>query len=73
MDWSSAITSLVSYKMGLGERYRLLGIDHQRECMGAVKGDIVLPAGVDDAHETLSGPATKKLLEPACYNFNHRR
>ena len=35
--------------------------------------DIALLAGVDEAHQTLSGPATKKLLERACYNFNDRR
>ena len=35
--------------------------------------DIALLAGVDAAHETLSGPATKKLLQRACYNFNDRR
>lgn len=34
--------------------------------------DIALLAGVDAAHETLSGPATKKLLQRACYNFNDR-
>jgi len=35
--------------------------------------DIALLAGVDEAHETLSGPATKKLLQRACYNFNETR
>ncbi len=25
---------------------------------------------MDEAHQTLSGPATKKLLQRACYNFN---
>jgi transposase InsO family protein len=35
--------------------------------------DIALLAGVDEAHQTLSGPATKKLLQRACYNFNDRR
>jgi transposase InsO family protein len=35
--------------------------------------DIVLLAGIDEAHQTLSGPATKKLLQRACYNFNDRR
>jgi Integrase core domain. len=28
---------------------------------------------VDEAHETLSGPATKKLLQRACYNFHDTR
>jgi transposase InsO family protein len=35
--------------------------------------DIALLAGVDEAHETLSGPATKKLLQRACYNFHDTR
>jgi transposase InsO family protein len=35
--------------------------------------DIALLATVDEAHQTLSGPATKKLLQRACYNFNETR
>jgi hypothetical protein len=35
--------------------------------------DIGLLAGIDEAHQTLSGPATKKLLQRACYNFNDTR
>jgi transposase InsO family protein len=35
--------------------------------------DTLLLAAVDEAHQTLSGPATKKLLERACYNFNDAR
>jgi transposase InsO family protein len=35
--------------------------------------DIALLASLDAAHETLSGPATKKLLQRACYNFDDRR
>jgi transposase InsO family protein len=35
--------------------------------------DIMLLVGVDEAHETLSGPATKKLLQRACYNFHDQR
>jgi transposase InsO family protein len=35
--------------------------------------DIALLADVDEAHDTLSGPATKKLLQRACYNFNDAR
>jgi transposase InsO family protein len=33
------------------------------------RADITLLAGVDEAHGTLSGPATRKLLERACYDF----
>ena len=35
--------------------------------------DIALLADVDEAHQTLSGPATKKLLERACYDFKDTR
>jgi transposase InsO family protein len=35
--------------------------------------DIALLASLDSAHATLSGPATKKLLQRACYNFGDRR
>jgi transposase InsO family protein len=35
--------------------------------------DIALLASIDEAHQTLSGPATKKLLCRACYNFNDGR
>src|ERR1017187_1234550 len=35
--------------------------------------DIALLASLDAAHETLSRPATKKLLQRACYNFDDRR
>jgi transposase InsO family protein len=35
--------------------------------------DIALLAGVDEAHETLSGPATRKLFQRACHTFNDKR
>jgi transposase InsO family protein len=35
--------------------------------------DIALLAGVDEAHETLSGPATRKLLQRACHTFHDKR
>jgi hypothetical protein len=35
--------------------------------------DIALLAGVDEAHETLSGPATQKLFQRACHTFNDKR
>src|SRR5260370_20298651 len=34
--------------------------------------DIALLAGVDEAPQTLSGPAAKKLLQPACYNLQDK-
>jgi transposase InsO family protein len=38
-----------------------------------VRADIELLAEVDEAHETLSGPATQKLLQRACYDFGDLR
>jgi len=35
--------------------------------------DIVLLASVDEAHETLSGPATQKILQRQLYDFNDQR
>jgi transposase InsO family protein len=35
--------------------------------------DIELLAGVDEAHETLSGPATQKILQREFYEFNDKR
>ena len=35
--------------------------------------DIALLAEVDEAHETLSGPATQKILQRACYDFQDPR
>jgi transposase InsO family protein len=35
--------------------------------------DVGLLASLDAAHQTLSGPATKKLLQRACYNFGDQR
>src|SRR5512137_2472961 len=37
------------------------------------RADIELLAAVDEAHETLSGPATQKLLQRACYDFGDLR
>jgi len=35
--------------------------------------DAELLAALDEAHETLSGPATRKLLQRECYDFGDRR
>lgn len=37
------------------------------------RADIELLASVDEAHETLSGPATQKLLQRALHDFGDRR
>lgn len=37
------------------------------------RADIELLAQVDEAHETLSGPATQKILQRECYDFGDQR
>ena len=37
------------------------------------RADVELLASVDEAHETLSGPATRKLFQRAFYDFGDRR
>lgn len=37
------------------------------------RADLELLAAVDGAHETLSGPATRKLLQRACYDFGEKQ
>jgi hypothetical protein len=37
------------------------------------RADVELLAQVDEAHEALSGPATQKLLQRACYDFGDQR
>ena len=36
------------------------------------RGDIELLAAVDEAHETLSGPATRRILEREFHDYGHR-
>jgi transposase InsO family protein len=35
--------------------------------------DVALVVSVDEAHETLSGPATQKILQRQCYDFGDQR
>lgn len=35
--------------------------------------DVELLAAIDEAHDTLSGPATPKLLQRACYDFGEKK
>ena len=56
-----------------GEEVKLQAYRRRRFERRYTGEDIALLADVDDAHETLSGPATKKLLQRACYNFHDRR
>lgn len=48
---------------------------YRRRCFPRryTREDLLLLAEVDEAHGTLSGPATKQLLQRACYNFNDQR
>ena len=56
-----------------GEEVKPQAYRRRRFARRYTRADIALLAGVDEAHETLSGPATKKLLQRACYNFHETR
>lgn len=56
-----------------GEEVKPQPYQRRRFAQRYTREDIALLAGVDEAHETLSGPATKKLLQRACYNFHETR
>ena len=56
-----------------GEEVKPQPYQRRRFARRYTREDIALLAGVDEAHETLSGPATKKLLQRACYNFHETR
>jgi transposase InsO family protein len=56
-----------------GEEVKLQTYRRRRFTKIYRREDIALLAGIDEAHQTLSGPATKKLLQRACYNFNDKR
>jgi hypothetical protein len=56
----------------------MLGIDDKNGSRGTIepgldrgymREDIELLAAIDEAHDTLSGPATQKLLPRPCYDF----
>jgi transposase InsO family protein len=56
-----------------GEEVKPQAYRRRRFPVRYTREDIALLAGVDEAHQTLSGPATKQLLQRACYNFRDRR
>jgi len=56
-----------------GEEVKPRRYQRRRFARRYTREDVALLAGVDEAHETLSGPATKKLLQRACYNFKDTR
>jgi transposase InsO family protein len=66
------ITRLISqYQSGGGVKVKV----YRRNRFAArfTRADIELLAQVDEAHETLSGPATQKLLERAFHNFHDKK
>lgn len=65
-------TRLITVYLG-GDEVKPQAYRRRRFPQRYTRDDIALLAGLDAAHETLSGPATKKLLQRACYNFGDRR
>lgn len=65
-------TRLITVYLG-GDEVKPQGYRRHRFARRYTGEDIALLAGVDEAHETLSGPATLKLFQRACYNFNDTR
>ena len=53
-----------------GDAVKLQAYRRCRFVQRYTRADIDLLAGIDEVHGTLSGPATRKLLERACYDFN---
>jgi transposase InsO family protein len=56
-----------------GEPVQLKGYRRRRFPTLYTRTDAELLAGVDEAHETLSGPATQKILQREYYDFGDRR
>lgn len=56
-----------------GEEVRPTAYRRHRFPQRYTREDITLLASVDELHETLSGPATQKLLQRACYDFHEAR
>ena len=65
-------TRLITMYMG-GEEVKPQPYRRRRFAVRYTREDITLLAEVDAAHETLSGPATQKLLQRACYDFDDKR
>ena len=70
---SRAQTTRLITMYSLGEEVKPQPYRRRRFPRRYDRDDIGLLAGVDEAHQTLSGPATKTLLQRACYNFNDSR
>jgi transposase InsO family protein len=56
-----------------GEPVRPKPYRRRRFATRYTRADIELLAQVDEAHETLSGPATQKILQRECYDFGDQR
>jgi hypothetical protein len=52
-----------------GDAVKLPAYRRRRFVQRYTRVDVGLLAGIDEVHGTLSGPATRKLLERACHNF----
>src|SRR5258708_10285360 len=65
-------TRLITVYLG-GDEVKSQPYRRRRFLQRYTRADIALLAGVDGAHGTLSGPATRKLLERACHDFGDRR
>jgi hypothetical protein len=70
---SRAQTTRLIGRYRQGEEVKLR--PYQRNCFSTryTREDIALLAGLDEAHGTLSGPATRKLLERAWYEFGEEQ
>ena len=56
-----------------GEEVKPQAYRRRRFARRYTREDITLLAGVDEVHETLSGPATQKLFQRACHTFHDQR
>ena len=65
-------TRLITVYLG-GDEVKPQPYRRRRFPLRYTREDVGLLASLDAAHQTLSGPATKKLLERACYNFGDQR
>src|ERR1039458_2531856 len=52
-----------------GDAVKLPAYRRRRFAQRYTRADVELLAGIDEVHGTLSGPATRKLLERACHDF----
>jgi transposase InsO family protein len=66
------VTRLISQHLR-GEEVKLKAYRRRRFPSIYTRADAELLAGADEAHETLSGPATQKILQREFYDFGDRR